>query len=173
MKPRIETLPEKELIGIRTKMTFSNNTTGELWRKFMPRRKEITNAVNTDLISMQVYDKSFDFEEFDLSRPFEKWAAVEVPNFGTIPNGMETFTLPEGLYTVFIHKGGASKGSETFQYIFGTWLPNSEYLLDNRPHFEMLGEKYKNEDPTSEEEVWIPIQPKSENDRAGHARNSV
>jgi AraC family transcriptional regulator len=36
-------------------------------------------------------------------------------------------------------------------------VTNSKYLLDNRPHFETLGEKYKNEDPSSEEEVWIPI----------------
>ena len=48
-----------------------------------------------------------------------------------------------------------------FQYIFGTWLPNSTYLLADRPHFEVLGEGYKNNDPTSEEEIWIPIQPKS------------
>jgi hypothetical protein len=28
------------------------------------------------------------------------------------------------------------------------------------PHFEVLGDKYKNNDPSSEEEVWIPIKPK-------------
>ncbi len=67
---------------------------------------------------------------------------------------------PSGLYAVFIHKGDASTAPKTFEYIFGTWLPNSEYLLDNRPHFEILGEKYKNEDPNSEEEVWIPIKPR-------------
>ncbi|MFM9945765.1 MAG: GyrI-like domain-containing protein, partial [Bacteroidia bacterium] len=44
--------------------------------------------------------------------------------------------------------------------IYGTWIPNSEYNLDNRPHFEILGEKYKNNHPDSEEEIWIPIKPK-------------
>ncbi len=39
-------------------------------------------------------------------------------------------------------------------------LPNSEYELENRPHFEVLGEKYKNNDPNSEEEIWIPIKKK-------------
>ena len=34
------------------------------------------------------------------------------------------------------------------------------YTLDDRPHFEILGEKYKNQDPDSEEELWIPIKPK-------------
>jgi AraC family transcriptional regulator len=48
--------------------------------------------------------------------------------------------------------------SKTFEYIFETWLPNSDYLVDNRLHFELLGEKYKNKDLDSEEEIWIPIQ---------------
>ena len=72
---------------------------------------------------------------------------------------METFTLPVGLYGVFDHKG-LSNDNSIFQYIFGTWLPNSTYQLDNRPHFEILGEKYRNNDPASEEEIWVPIKPR-------------
>ena len=34
---------------------------------------------------------------------------------------------------------------------------HSEYEFDNRPQFEILGEKYKNNAPDSEEEIWIPI----------------
>ena len=52
-----------------------------------------------------------------------------------------------------------SRVSKTFQYIFGTWMPDSGYKWDNRPQFEILGEKYKNNDPSSEEEIWIPIKP--------------
>jgi len=73
---------------------------------------------------------------------------------------MEFYIVPSGLYAVFIHTGAASTAPKTFEYIFETWLPNSEYLLDNRPHFEILGGKYKNEDPSSEEEIWIPIKPR-------------
>jgi AraC family transcriptional regulator len=39
-------------------------------------------------------------------------------------------------------------------------LPNLGYTLDDRAHFEVLGEKYKNNDPLSEEEIWIPIKKK-------------
>ena len=73
--------------------------------------------------------------------------------------GLETFVLPEGQYAVFQYKGLSSDNS-IFQYIFGTWLPGSDYVLDDRPHFEVLGDKYKNNDPASEEEIWVPIQPK-------------
>ena len=123
----------------------------------MPRRKEIKNNLTSELISMQVYDKPVDAGKFNPAATFEKWAVIEVPDFETIPEGMETFILLGGLYAVFVHKGAASAGAKTFQYIFGTWLPASGYVLDHRPHFEILGEKYKNDDPDSKEEIWIPI----------------
>ncbi|MFZ6013554.1 MAG: GyrI-like domain-containing protein [Bacteroidota bacterium] len=159
MTPRIETLTEKKLIGTRTAMSFAENKTGELWRSFMPRRKEIMNAIGRELYSINIYSLSF-FYQFNPTTPFEKWAAIEVTDFSVIPHAMETITLAGGLYAVFLHKGAASTGPKTFQYIFSTWLPNSDYMLDDRPHFELLGEKYKNEDPASEEEIWIPIKHK-------------
>jgi AraC family transcriptional regulator len=161
-KPGIEILSEKKLVGSRMKMTFSDNRTVELWKSFMPRRKEIQNSLSTDLFSVQVYSREHDFKEFNIHAPFEKWAAVEVSNFGTLPEGMEPLVLQSGLYAVFLHRGGPDKGPETFSYIFGTWLPDSEYLLDDRPHFEILGARYKNNDPDSEEEIWIPVKPKQE-----------
>ncbi len=157
MEPRIETLHAKNLIGKSLTMTYVENSTQELWRNFMPRRKEIKNNTNTDLISMQVYDASFDFQHFNPNIPFRKWAAIEVSDFDIIPEGMESYTLPSGLYAVFIHHGPATEGERTFRYIFETWIPHSPYVIDTRPHFEILGEKYKHDDPTSEEEVWIPI----------------
>lgn len=159
MKARMELLTEKKLIGKRMIMSLSDNKTGELWRNFMPMRKEIKNNIGTELYSLQVYDDLY-FRNFNPNTEFEKWAVIEVTDFNAVPHEMETITLSGGLYAVFLHKGAASAGRETFQYIFGTWLPNSDYSLDNRPHFELLGEKYKNEDPNSEEEIWIPIKPK-------------
>lgn len=126
----------------------------------MPRRSEIKNNIGTDLYSMQVYKSPAHFENFNPDALFDKWAALEVTDSDIVPEGMEAYQLPGGLYAVFIHKSPASAGGKTFQYIYGTWIPASDYVLDDRPHFEILGEKYKNEDPDSEEEVWIPIKPK-------------
>ena len=159
MQPTITTLEEKKLVGIHLRMSLLNNRTLELWRTFMPHRSEITNNVTNDLISMQVYDHELYFADFDPGNEFEKWAVAEVSNHDAIPAGMEAFTLPGGMYAVFHYKGTASDGARMFQYIFGTWLPASGYALDHRPHFEVLSEKYRNEDPDSEEEIWIPIKP--------------
>jgi AraC family transcriptional regulator len=137
-------------------MSLSINKTRELWQDFLRLRKEIKNQVGKDLYSIQLYDDHY-FRTFSPHSTFEKLAAVEVTHFDEVPHGMEHFTMPSGMYAVFIHRGGAGAGPATFNYIFSTWLPNSEYHLDNRPHFEVLGEKYKNDDPNSEEEIWIPI----------------
>ena len=138
-------------------MSLANNKTFQLWQSFMPRRQEIKNNINNELFSIRVYNKILDVG--DVTKEFEKWAAVEVVNFDNVPVGMETFELHEGLYAVFLYKG-SSADHKIYQYIYGTWLPGSNYYLDNRPHFEIMGEKYKNNDPDSEEEIWIPIKPK-------------
>jgi AraC family transcriptional regulator len=156
MTPRIETIKEKKLVGKRLTMSFANYKVGELWGSFMPRRKDITNNLKRELISMVVY-KSTHFTDFKPTNEFERWATVEVSDFDNLPTEMEAFVLPSGLYAVFLHKGDTNEITKTFQFILRTWLPGSDYVLDNRPHFEVLGDKYKNNDPTSEEEIWIPI----------------
>lgn len=160
MEPRIETLLETKLIGKRMTMSFTQNRTGELWQSFMPKKAEIKN-VDSDLYSVEVFDKEF-FNNFNPNKTFEKWAAVKVSDFNTVPIGMETLVIPEGLYAVFHYKGKASEAAPTYQYIFNTWLPASGYLLDDRPHFALMGSTYKNEDPNSEEDLWIPICEKNE-----------
>nr|WP_299073624.1 GyrI-like domain-containing protein [uncultured Allomuricauda sp.] len=156
--PRTEILESKKLIGSRLKMSLTNNKTVQLWGSFAPKIKGIKNRLTTDKISMQIYDSSY-YVNFNLNNEFEKWATVEVSDFNDIPEGLEKFILNGGEYAVFDYKG-LSNDSSIFQYIFKTWLPNSCYKLDNRPHFEILGKKYKNNDPASEEEIWIPIKKK-------------
>lgn len=160
MKTRIESLAEKKLIGKKIRMSFSNNKTKELWQSFMPLRKEIKNSIGTGLYSIEVYDPFF-FKDFDPQKEFEKWAAVEVHDLNEIPDTMEGIIFPAGQYAVFVHKGPASAGPATYEHIFRVWLPDSGFILDHRPHFAVMGEKYKHEDPESEEEIWIPVTPKN------------
>lgn len=161
MDPRLENLTEKKLVGNRRKMSFADNKTFELWHAFMPRRREIVDGVGNDLYSVEVYDPHF-FADFDPRREFEKWAAVEVAGFGRVPAAMETLTIPEGVYAVFLHQGPAGEAEKTYRHIFENWLPGSAFLLDNRPHFAVMGEKYQAEAEDSEEEIWIPVKPKVE-----------
>lgn len=158
MEPRIIELKEKHLVGMHATMSLVHNKTFELWGKFRSRAQEIGNRLSSDFISMQVYDPSY-FSDFTPANNFVKWAAVEVSDHENVPKGMHPFTLKAGSYAVF-HYQGSSMDTSIFQYIFTQWLPSSKFQLDNRPHFEVLGRKYKNNNPNSEEEIWIPIKEK-------------
>jgi AraC family transcriptional regulator len=159
MQARIIHLKEKKLVGHSIKMSLIDNKTAQLWRQFSPRVKEVLNRTSEDRISMQIYSADY-YRHFSPRNEFEKWAAVEVDNVNDIPQGMKPFILEGGLYAVFDYKG-LSTDHSIFQYIFGTWIPNSPYQIDDRPHFEVLGKKYRNNDPESEEEIWIPIREKT------------
>lgn len=121
MIPRIETSREKKLVGKRLMMSISDYKVSELWKSFMPKRKEICNLVNDDLISLSIYRSTY-FTDFGSAEYFDKWAAVEVLNFDNVSEEMETFVLQSGLYPVFNYKG-LNTDHSIFQYIFNAWLP--------------------------------------------------
>jgi len=154
LSPTIKTFPTTKFIGKNLSFTYADYRAFELWSSFMSRRKEIRNAIGTDLFNVQINPENFDFQP---NTPFVKWAAVEVSGLEEIPNDMEALEIQEGLYAVFNYKGDQQGAATFFNSIYTEWLPNSDYELDNRPQFEILGEKYKNNDPNSEEEIWIPV----------------
>lgn len=154
---RIENLQKKLLVGRSAKMSFNDNQTLPLWRGFMPLKKQITSIISPSMYAMQVYATLPDFQNFDPSTIFTKWAAAEVSNHLNIPDGLYPYVLKGGLYAVFTHKGTPEQFQKTFMHIFMHWLPSSAYKLDNREHFELLPENYRTDDPEAIEEVWVPI----------------
>lgn len=163
LTPRIENLSAKLVVGMRRRMSLSKNETHLLWQSFMPRKKEIVNAKNLFLFSLEVYDGLSYFRQFNPQNEFEKWAAIEVENGEDIPAGMEKLLIPEGMYAIFVFKGMTSDAFAFYNQIFSEWLPASDFELELRPHFAWMGEKYKKDDPNSEEEIFIPIKVRDTN----------
>ena len=159
MNPDIQNIQDKTLIGIHLKMNLIENKTRQLWQSFSPRIPEIQNKASTDKYSLQMYPQGY-FKQYNPQSDFIKWAAVEVSQTSHVPPGMKVLTLQGGMYAVF-HYQGTSADRSIFQFIYSKWVPNSKYDLDNRPHFEVLGENYKNNDAASREDIYIPIIPKS------------
>jgi len=162
MQPTIETIHEKKLAGKHAVLTFNHHTPEPLWQSFMPHVKNIHNKVGHVLYSLEVYPPNF-FNPFDPSTPFTKWAAVEVVDYEEMLPELEQLVVPAGQYAVFIHRGPSGEAAKTYEFIFREWLPASAYQLDERPHFAVMDERYKKDDPTSEEEIWIPIKEKTTN----------
>ena len=158
MKPILKVFPASKFIGKKITISYSNYSVATLWSSFMPRRIEIKNRLGSDVFSIQINPEGFAFQ---LHEKFEKWAMVAVSDFNFVPDGMDTLTIEEGLYAVFTYTGDAKNAATFFDAIYNLWLPNSEYETENRPQFEILGSKYKQNSPDSEEEIWIPIRLKS------------
>lgn len=157
-QPEIITIKERKLVGLKIRTSLSEERTFELWSSFKPRVHEISHRKNNEFYSVQIFDENLQFEQFTPQTYFEKWAAVEVESTEEYPADFEEYTLTPGKYARFIHQGMPETFSETSKYIFGHWLPNSAYQLDNRPHFEIMDETYRIDSPDSTEEVYIPIQ---------------
>lgn len=123
LTPRIQTVPEKRLVARKQKMSISENTTGLLWKGFMPRVYEIQNTVGIELYSIDILPESY-IQAYKPETNFEKWAAVVVSDVASILEGFESMTSPEGLYAIFQYKGLPSSAPVVLKYIFGSGYPN-------------------------------------------------
>ncbi|MFA0962302.1 GyrI-like domain-containing protein [Roseivirga sp. BDSF3-8] len=148
------------LAGMPMEMSLNKDQTNILWQAFMPRRQAIPQPIGHDLYSVEIYPSGFEMATFDNSTVFTKWAAVRVASADNLPRNMKPLQIPKGRYAVFIHHGVAKDFSKTAAFIYEEWLPKSGYMLDQRPHFEVMGKKYYGPiDPRSQEEVYIPVRP--------------
>jgi len=57
--PRIETISVKKLVGMSKKMSMLTDKTGELFRTFMPRKKEFSQLKNTNVLDLRVYEDDY------------------------------------------------------------------------------------------------------------------
>jgi len=153
---RFETTKERYFIGMSIEMSLADNKTGELFRTFMPRKKEILNTKSQSVFDLIIYPNSY-FKVFNPATCYKKHAMVEVPNFENVPDGMETLILPKGKYAVF-SINGYEPNPAVFQYIYSEWVPNnSDYQLDDRPHFDILTEKIQQQAEDAVQEIWVPV----------------
>ncbi|NER18622.1 GyrI-like domain-containing protein [Spongiivirga citrea] len=159
-EPIITIISDKLLVGISIRTSLAESKMPMAWQRLMPRRKEINNIGN-DMYSIQVYDNDYAHGEFTFDTQFTYIAGIEVVDHNHIPDQLEAITLKGGQYAIFRHKGDLAAFRKTFDYIHLEWMPNSPYQLDHRNQFEVLGAKYLGQDnPNSEEDVWVPICPK-------------
>jgi AraC family transcriptional regulator len=153
--PAITELEPIRLIGVSQEMSYLKNETVALWQSFMPLLPSISERIGEDFFSIQEYPAGY-FVSFQPELNFKKSARVHVQSSAAIPDGMDELIV-EGLYAVFTFRGTPADFGSAMQFILTQWLPQSPYFLDERPHFERLGNKYKRNDPASEEEIWIPV----------------
>lgn len=159
-EPEYRSIETLRVVGKRASMSLQDDKTPALWRSFMPLRHAIAGRLDTNVYNIQRYPVPI--HQLAPETIFEKWAGVIVADAASdLPEGLEVLIIPAGEYMVFLHRGGPAAFAETAAYIYGKWIPASEYMCDERPHFERMKESWNPLDPDAEEEVWIPVRRKT------------
>jgi len=108
------------------------------------------------------YGVCFSDPDYHTTGMFRYVADLPVGEVDVLPEGMVSCAIPAGRYAVFTHCGTLATLDKTFDYIYGTWLPSSEYLMDAaRSDFEYYDEPFTiGDDPLSRLDIYIPISEK-------------
>ncbi len=155
MEPEIVTRPEIKTVGIAGQYNEDNLDYDTLWSAFRPFIPRVTHRVGTHFFG--IYEE---YQEGEEGVGFTYICAVEVDGFDDVPEGMTPRIIPEHLYAVFQHKGTVSFIPETLKYIWGSWLPKSNYDYVEKPDFELYPKKATPKDPPKLIYLYIPIREK-------------
>ncbi|XEC96750.1 GyrI-like domain-containing protein [Paenibacillus tarimensis] len=153
MESKIIQKPEMTLVGLAANVTLKEiqeeKTTYKLGSTFMGRRSEIMECSN----SKEVFGVSTDPEKYDPDmNAFEFFVGVKVPSLHQIPEGMVVRKIPANTYVQFTFKGTADKAGSIHNYLYSTWLKQSEYELCDRYNIEVYDDE-RNQGPESEESI--------------------
>ncbi|WP_028545407.1 effector binding domain-containing protein [Paenibacillus taiwanensis] len=80
------------------------------------------------------------------------------PSDVKLTKGLIRYRLPEGLYAEFKVHGHADEVQHTRRYIYGTWLPNSNYERLEGPDFEITDVGQSRYPDQMKMSIYIPIQ---------------
>jgi AraC family transcriptional regulator len=120
-----------------------------LWRDISPRFEEIEHIVDSDIAYGVMGNMDQEAGEFDYL------AGLEVKSTEKIPSGMSSWQVPGQKYAIF--SCTLPTLMKTFDHIYGSWLPESEYQRANGPEFELYDEKFNPKDESSVMHLYIPI----------------
>ena len=133
MEPEIIQQPAMKIVGIANQYDDGDLSLPKLWSGFSPYRDKIPNRVGTDFFG--IYEC---YEESEDSTQFVYICAAQVANFDEVPKGLITRELAAQTYARFTHIGPLANLEETLRYIWGSWLPKSDYDYADKPDFELL-----------------------------------
>jgi AraC family transcriptional regulator len=149
MEPRIVSRPAFTVAGLAYRGTPDGEKIGALWGQFGPRMCEMQPVIEPDV----AYGVMANYDE--ATGEFDYTAACQVPNGAALPQGFVAVDIPAGDWAVFTTT--MQEMSQTYPYIYGSWLPQSGYQHGPAPEFELYGPAFEPSNPDSELEIYIPV----------------
>ncbi|MNJ38818.1 Right origin-binding protein [compost metagenome] len=157
--PSIVEVPEIKVAGIRGETSLKDNKIAELWQEFnnmytqIPHRSSLSRAFG-------ICEACNENNLYTMSPEilYTEVVGIEVSSFEGLPTAFIPKVITGGRYAVFTHKGTLRKLSQTFNYIWGTWLLNTKEEMDDREDLELYDHRYLGYDhPNSMIDLYIPI----------------
>ena len=152
MEPKIVTKPSFLVAGTLYQGKNENQEIADMWQEeFLPRMDEVKS------VSHNTYGVCIDTPDLP-DGEFQYIAGMEVANEASVPEGMVLTRVPEGQYAVFEHHGPIKKLSETYAYIYQSWLPSSGYKRTASIDYELYDEKFKDFSEDSILYLYVPVE---------------
>ncbi|MBU2512522.1 GyrI-like domain-containing protein [bacterium] len=158
-EPNFETMSKTILIGM---SYFGNNQPEikELWSKLGEWEDQLKNIIDP----CRRYGLVLYGESFAKSKEFGYLASFELKidsliDLEKLPFEFSLKVLPAARYAVFVHRGAVETIPYSYEYIYGTWLSQSEFDLAAPFDFEFYYQAYDPLDADSLEfSINIPIE---------------
>ena len=144
-----------KVVGMKIHTSIKENLIPQLWNDFIVRMDEL-NEVSVPNCSLGICLNET-ITEFDADSEFDYLACRVVKDDSVIPTGMEYREIPAQLVAVFTHFGSLEILSETYDYIYDKWLPESEYKLSEADEIEWYDSRFKFGEKDSQMDIHIPI----------------
>jgi len=154
-EPELIELSEFYLVGIPFYHDIKQkNDLSEEWGNLIKNKGYIPYLKSPE----RYYQMQYWFSDDD-PETFCFFVALEVESPKDIPIQFTTKTIPQQNYLKFQHKGRSNEVGITYDFIYRTYLPETNYKLPHLFNFEYYGPGFKgpyNEDSISE--IFIPVE---------------
>ncbi len=132
---------------------YETEMVNRLWEKFWQFQKKGLIKVNRSQ-NLGVCFHNIDMHGTEV---FEYYAGFETECSIDTPDSMKTVDIPENDYVLFTHKGSIDKIELTYDQIYGTWLPYSEYKPTMDLDVIVVDSRFSGQSENSEVDILIPI----------------
>lgn len=150
MDPKIIQKDGFTVVGMKVRCkTGETSDIPQLWGQLMGRMQEIPNLVQDGNSYGVMHNYDEETEAWDYV------AAFAVTDAEDVPEGMVSLEISAQTYAVFPCTMPTIE--ETYETIYHTWLPQSEYKHAPAPEFELYPPTYNPEVESSEFQIYIPV----------------
>jgi AraC family transcriptional regulator len=159
LTPEIVTLPDMTIVGMQTLVSTKNNIISNLWMRFIPRVGEIKERAKTDAMLGISYDlQEISADQVTRESQFFYLAGVIVSDIKDLSEGMTYRKVMKHKYAKFTHRGTLEKLGDTYNYMYGQWLPKSAYDVDEiAPEIEWYDNRFMPDSANSAFDIYLPI----------------